>query len=87
MTLAEMRFLTSAFYSYIVSALVVYLYAQKTCFEHGEPCKRTYRRSFECRCPPMRPMCVSSGRYYDARCIPAAWLMHGRLWVQPWLST
>ena len=59
---------------------------QRVCFVYMQPCKKTYRRYFECRCPRSRPVCAGPGKYYDARCFPRDWVNYGRLWVQPpWL--
>ena len=49
-----------------------------------EPCKKSYRRYFECKCPGVRSACVGAGKYYDARCIARETVQYGRLWIQPW---
>ena len=66
------------------SLAFILFYFQRKCFIYMEPCKKSYRRYFECKCPGMRPACVGAGKYYDARCIAQEAVQYGRLWIQPW---
>merc|ERR1711988_1923679 len=68
---------------HVDTSIMKYDIEPRLCLLYVEPCKKTYSRSFECKCPKKRPACVGAGKYYDAKCIPAQQVMYGYLWIQP----